>query len=242
MRFPYLSVPILATGSLAQVSTIPFTATVSTGANAPVIETLISTAGQETFTATISTVPDNSLTATVNVAQNSLTATASVGSGVDPPFPSAAGIVQVASASDQLSTLLSVLQEDRFSDLLERIAGGIFTCLAPTNDAFAAFLETENGQRFQVDDEYAMALLNYHIMLGIIEASAFSSEGLVGSEWYRTWYYEPTAQPDVDARVGGYTDENGVVQIVSGYLSTATVAQAVSITYFAARPWLRPTG
>lgn len=148
-----------------------------------------------------------------------------------PPFPDSPSIVEVASSSDSLSTLLSVVQEDRFSDLLQRLTGGIYTLLAPTNDAFAAFLETENGQRFQTDDQYAANLLSYHVILGVFGSQAFSGEGLVASEWVRTWYYEPSASPDVDARVGGYTDSDGNVQIVSGYLDTAIVQQAVSLAF-----------
>lgn len=210
MRFQHFSLPALAVDAIAQ----------SMG----VTQTIVSLDSSGEPTTTTSVIPSGDA-----VGQASVTATATLGGS--PVFSSAPGIVEVASSSDQLSTLLSVLQQDRFSDLLQRLTsdGAVFTCLAPTNDAFSAFLETDDGQRFQDDDEYATALLEYHIMLGVIGAEGFTGDGLLGSEWYRTFYYRPSATPDVDARVGGYSDADGAVKIVGGYLETATVQQAVSL-------------
>lgn len=147
------------------------------------------------------------------------------------PFMDAPSLVEVASSTDELSTLLSLLQQDRFSGLLDRLTGSTFTCLAPTNEAFEQFLETENGQRFQEDDEYATALLEYHTLLGVISAQGFLGDGFLASDWYRTFYYRPDTTPPVDARVGGYTDADGTATVVSGYLDTAAILQAVSIPF-----------
>lgn len=143
-----------------------------------------------------------------------------------------ASFLDVVTSDDSVSTLVSVLQQDRFSSLFQQLSadGAIFSLLAPTNEAFEAFLATDNGQRFQNDDEYATQLLEYHVLLGVIGSNGDFSFGddFLGSDWYRTFLYVPDAQPRVDAYVGLYSTDDGGLKVVSGYMNEATVQQAVS--------------
>lgn len=142
-----------------------------------------------------------------------------------------ASFLDVVTSDGSVSTLVNVLQQDRFSSLFQRLTanGAIFSALAPTNEAFEAFLATENGQRFQNDDEYATQLLEYHILLGVIGFNGDGSfgDGFLDSDWYRTFLYEPEAQPSIDAYVGLYSTDDGSITVVSGYMNEATVQQAV---------------
>lgn len=158
------------------------------------------------------------------------TATITATQGSLPPVNSGApDFATVVSSTEELSTFLSVLQQDRFSDLRERLTNGnaVFACLAPDNDAFETFLASDAGQRFQNDDEFARWLLEYHVMLGAIESSAFDGGNFTENDWWSTFYYDPSQGSYINSRVGGYTDGDGTVKIVSGYYDTSTVQKAV---------------
>lgn len=167
---------------------------------------------------TITTAAATAVTTAVSAGSYTLT-TARAGATI---FPDAPSFAEAASSVDQVSSLVNVLQEDRLSSVLS-LLGDAGTVLAPNNDALEEFLGTDAGQRFQNDDDFAIALLKYHSLLGVFDASAFPSGGLLTSRWFETSLYNSSARPNV----GGYVS-GGEVTLLSGGLEESKVVQAVS--------------
>lgn len=90
--------------------------------------------------------------------------------------PQALNIVETAQATSDLSSLVAAVIE---ADLVTTLSGpGPFTVLAPTNDAFAAFL-SENGWADVTeipDDALEQVLLN-HVISGNVASTDLTSAG-----------------------------------------------------------------
>nr|POE64887.1 fasciclin-like arabinogalactan protein [Quercus suber] len=180
--------------------------------------------GQETITSTFgvaitTTTGESPLVSTITSSRlATVTGTAPINSAI--PFPDAPTFVEAASSIDQVSSLVSLLKQDKFSPALTRLSS-IGTALAPNNDAIAAFLETDAGQRFQSDDEFANAVLSYHALLGVFPASGFPTGDSLASSWFDTDLYNMTARPFV----GGLADSDSVT-LYSGQLEQSHVVEA----------------
>ncbi len=82
-----------------------------------------------------------------------------------PPTEEKQSILEIASASDDFSTLVSAL--NKFPDLITTLTGdGPFTVFAPTNEAFEKFISEDN--RFasldDIDDATLKEVLKYHVI------------------------------------------------------------------------------
>lgn len=116
----------------------------------------------------------------------------------------APAITDLLAQTESLSTLTSVLLQ--FPDLVQAIAGweGNLTILAPSNDAFAALLETETAEAEAVksnNTEAIQKLLMYHVLNGTFFSSAFA-EG------------ETAAGPTLLSDDEDYANLNGMNQVV----------------------------
>jgi uncharacterized surface protein with fasciclin (FAS1) repeats len=97
------------------------------------------------------------------------------------------------------------------------------TILAPSNAAFAAFLNTTAGKAAAADPSAVAALLTYHVLNGTYYASAFTSTPLfIPSLLTNTSYANVTGGQVVEAAV-----VNSSVVFTTGVLATSTVTTAV---------------
>lgn len=213
---------LLAVGCVAQF----FTTT--TGEDIVVTGTSVATAAESAASSVdasfTTTGPFTTITSGVVVTTtgNAASITATTTISPTPVFPDAPSFADAASSVDQVSSLVNLLQQDRFSSVLQLLAG-TGTVLAPNNDALDEFLGTDAGQRFQDDDDFAVALLTYHSLIGVFSADAFPEGGLLTSRWFETSLFNMSARPNV----GGYTSD-GDVTLLSGGLDESMVVQAVS--------------
>jgi uncharacterized surface protein with fasciclin (FAS1) repeats len=96
------------------------------------------------------------------------------------------------------------------------------TILAPSNAAFAAFLNTTAGKAAAADPSAVAALLTYHVLNGTYYASAFTSTPLfIPSLLTNTSYANVTGGQVVEAAV-----VNSSVVFTTGVLATSTVTTA----------------
>jgi len=163
---------------------------------------------------------------------------------VDPPT---LNIVQTAQATDALSTLVSAVVR---ADLVDVLNGpGPFTVLAPTNDAFTAFLATNNDWS-TIDDvpvDVLKNLLLNHVITGNVGAtdliglgSGYSKTNAAGPDagTLVDVYFTAAApasvtfngtsnvtQPDVAA-------SNGTVHIVDAVVNSTLLAFATADSRF----------
>lgn len=135
--------------------------------------------------------------------------------------PAAQNIVELAQATDALSTLVSAVVE---AELVETLSGeGPFTVFAPTNDAFAAALEA-----LDITAEELLAredlgdILTFHVVAGEALSTDLSDGQELTTVQGGTLTVEITeagvfvggaqvVQPDVDA-------SNGVVHVIDTVL------------------------
>lgn len=83
-------------------------------------------------------------------------------------------IVETATATESLSTLVSALQAGELVETLND--EGPFTVFAPTNDAFAALPEGTLDNLLKPENkEQLQAILKYHVVAGNISSSALSN-------------------------------------------------------------------
>ncbi len=169
--------------------------------------------GQLTFNATAVTGANNSATITVadrearNGYLHELDAVL-----VPPTFPTQ-NILQIAGGADFTSLAAAV---GRFPDLVNAIDGGsgAFTVLAPTNAAFAAFLNSQGFTSLaDVPDPLLRTVLEYHVIEGSVNASNVvgAQTTLSGESLDLDDSTKIITTPDVAAT-------NGVVQVIDEVL------------------------
>lgn len=148
-------------------------------------------------------------------------ATFAVAFAQDAP-PALADALSSTEDLSQLNTLIA-----GFPDLLGMLANATnITVLAPSNDAFATFLESPENQAAAADNGTLMALLSYHVLNGtvmsdmITSTPTFVASLLLNNETYSN----VTGGQRVGARlVGG---DNGTATIISGLGQRSNVTQA----------------
>jgi uncharacterized surface protein with fasciclin (FAS1) repeats len=127
---------------------------------------------------------------------------------------SSKNIVDTAVAAGSFTTLAKALQA---ADLVDTLKGqGPFTVFAPTDEAFAAFLEAQGitAEDLLMDTEALTRVLLYHIVLG-----ALPSEQVAVSESLYTLAGEQLAVSDI--ALSGTLDveaSNGIIHVIDGVL------------------------
>merc|ERR1719272_1478590 len=95
-----------------------------------------------------------------------------------PAAKSLPSIVEAAVGAPQLSTLVSVLTDPKYADILTALSGdGPFTVFAPTNDAFAAIA----GTVATLTPDQVKEVLTYHVVAGAVPSSALAPEQSVAT-------------------------------------------------------------
>lgn len=93
---------------------------------------------------------------------------------VEEPEEAMKNIVQLASETDILSTLVAAVQA---GDLVETLSGnGPFTVFAPTNEAFAALPEGTLDDLLKPENkDQLVAILTYHVVSGNVKSTDLSN-------------------------------------------------------------------
>ena len=93
------------------------------------------------------------------------------------PAPEELTIVETAAATPELSILVDALTAAD-GDLLTTLSGGNFTVLAPTNDAFAAFLSANGFASLdEVPTDVLSNILLNHVITGSVMSTDLASAG-----------------------------------------------------------------
>jgi uncharacterized surface protein with fasciclin (FAS1) repeats len=93
------------------------------------------------------------------------------------PLPEELTIVETAAATPELSILVDALAVAD-GDLLTTLSGGNFTVLAPTNDAFAAFLSANGFASLdEVPTDVLSNILLNHVITGSVMSTDLASAG-----------------------------------------------------------------
>ena len=93
------------------------------------------------------------------------------------PVPEELTIVETAAATPELSILVDALTVAD-GDLLTTLSGGNFTVLAPTNDAFAAFLSANGFASLdEVPTDVLSNILLNHVITGSVMSTDLASAG-----------------------------------------------------------------
>ena len=93
------------------------------------------------------------------------------------PLPEELTIVETAAATPELSILVDALTLAD-GDLLTTLSGGNFTVLAPTNDAFAAFLSANGFASLdEVPTDVLSNILLNHVITGSVMSTDLASAG-----------------------------------------------------------------
>ena len=93
------------------------------------------------------------------------------------PLPEELTIVETATATPELSILVDALTVAD-GDLLTTLSGGNFTVLAPTNDAFAAFLSANGFASLdEVPTDVLSNILLNHVITGSVMSTDLASAG-----------------------------------------------------------------
>lgn len=132
------------------------------------------------------------------------------------------------SGNDQLSNLTSFLAlQPQLLDTLSNAQN--ITILAPSNNAFSAFLNSSAGSQLADDPGLVAALLSYHVLNGTYTSSMISNTStFVPTLLTNESYANVTGGQVVEAIMIG----NETV-FYSGLLQNATVSQAVRTPPFA---------
>ncbi|WP_367127331.1 fasciclin domain-containing protein [Mongoliibacter sp.] len=136
--------------------------------------------------------------------------------------PDGQTIVDVASANDDFSTLVSAVVE---ADLAETLSSpGPFTVFAPDNDAFIRFLDENNLTAEELlANESLSEILSYHVVSGEIPSSAVEA-GPVNSVANANFYV--SVAPDNSIWINGNTRitatdidaSNGVIHVLDNVI------------------------
>jgi transforming growth factor-beta-induced protein len=104
------------------------------------------------------------------------------------------------------------------------------TILAPSNAAFAAFLNTTDGAAAATKSDVVAALLEYHVLGALYPASAFTAKAqFLPTLLSNASYTNVTGGQRVKAVLDGKN-----VNIISGLLKKSTVVVAVSLNILTA--------
>lgn len=88
----------------------------------------------------------------------------------------AGSIVEVATEAGDFTALLAALEASGLSGMFAECEGGQYTVFAPTDDAFAAFLDSLGGAETEAEDfilnqsDILTAILTYHVVEGAVPA------------------------------------------------------------------------
>jgi transforming growth factor-beta-induced protein len=101
------------------------------------------------------------------------------------------------------------------------------TILAPSNAAFATFLNTTDGAAAATKSDVVAALLKYHVLSALYPAAAFTTDAqFLPTLLTNTSYTNVTGGQRVKALLNGKS-----VNIISGLLKKSTVIVAVSLAF-----------
>lgn len=143
---------------------------------------------------------------------------------------SAQSITSLLAATPELSNLTSLVS--LYPDLVEALgkATGV-TILAPSNQAFGAFLQGAGSQAIQNDKAYIKGLLTYHVLNGKVPAAAFKT-----SPAFIPTLLTPPALTNVTGGqvVEGFT-KGQTIEVVSGLRQVSTVVKGASALQ--SSPW-----
>ncbi len=154
--------------------------------------------------------------------------------GDDDTTPTAKNIVETAQATSDLSSLVAALQR---ADLVTTLNGaGPFTVFAPTNAAFAAFLQANGFSKLEdVPVATLKTILLNHVLSGEVKAAAVPTAGYVNSLATKigaTTNYPISlfAQKGTDVKINDakvvtadVIASNGVVHIVDKVIAIPTI-------------------
>lgn len=147
--------------------------------------------------------------------------------------PGNPSITSVLSDQPELSMLVELLGQDKFSDLMDNIVNHFvsFTFLAPSNDALQEYLGTDAGNMFQTNTTFARNVLSYHVVNGKVSSDDIPQGGILESAWTPTLDFVPNADPGQAGESGQYVgavkNDDGAY-FIGGFLLNSTVQKAVS--------------
>ena len=134
------------------------------------------------------------------------------------------GLAGVLSGNSDLSQLNSLL--GAFPGLVTALSSATnITLLAPNNAALGTLLNSTAGKALAADSDAVEALLMYHVLKGVIPASAITNM----SAFAPTLLDNSTYSNVTGGQVVEAVKVNSGVQIFSGLLQNSTVTQAVRI-------------
>lgn len=161
--------------------------------------------------------------------------------------PQPMNIVETAIATPQLSSLVAALQAADGNLVSVLNGSGPFTVLAPTNEAFAAFLEANNTTLEDIDKGLLAQVLLNHVIAGNVTStnlttagSGYTSTSATGpggnnlSLYFNTTTADGVEFNNVSSVVAGGADisaTNGTIHIVDAVIGLPTV-----VTHAAANP------
>ncbi|PRX55500.1 fasciclin domain-containing protein [Flagellimonas meridianipacifica] len=157
-------------------------------------------------------------------------------------------IVETAQGNDSLDSLVAALTTADLnddSDLIGTLSGdGPFTVFAPTNDAFAALLESLDGfdslDDFDTEEERALlaTILQYHVVSGIAAASTDLTDGqTIGTVQGEnvtitknddSVFIGDATDTDAEVIVPDVTASNGVVHVIDKVLLPQAIIDALT--------------
>lgn len=147
-----------------------------------------------------------------------------VAAAVAPAFAQDAppDLTTLVGSDERLSTLNQILQI--YPNVASTLAEATnVTVLAPTNEAFQAYLESVGVQLSAVTEDQVAALLQYHVLNGtVLAANITESPTFVNTLLTNTTYANVTDGQAISAQV-----QNDSVIITSGLKTEATVVQPV---------------
>lgn len=144
-------------------------------------------------------------------------------------------LASLLESTESLSMLRDTLAE--YPDLLTTLAGATdITVLAPSNEAFLAWMDMASYDMAKDNKEAIAALLSYHVLNGTYASSDVTSTSqflptLVGD-------YEEFRNLSGDPQVVGVMAMDGDVVFTSGLKTESTVTTAVSWALMGFCAWL----
>lgn len=141
-------------------------------------------------------------------------------------------IANLATATGDLSTLVSALSNPAASDLLDAAAdeNATLTVFAPTNAAFQAFLDANGFASLDdVPDDALVAVLQDHILGSVVNSGAITNgqiaEALSGNSLLFTSIDDGVFVNNAQVSTPDITAANGVVHVVDAVISGADIPE-----------------
>ena len=143
---------------------------------------------------------------------------------MDEPADELGDIVEVASSSDDFTTLVAAVQA---AGLVETLSGdGPFTVFAPTDDAFAAALDALGltADELLADTETLTSILTYHVVDGAVPAETVvtldgqSVATLNGAEVMVSVDGDTVMVDDATVTAVDVEADNGVIHVIDAVL------------------------